>query len=61
MEQNSTSTVQFMYEFGLDILTSHWKVYENEDEMNKEIKDWEEKNFGNKCAIFQGNYNPMMI
>ena len=47
-----------MYEFGLDILTSHWEVYENEDEMNNEIKEWKQKAFGNKCAVLQGNYNP---
>jgi hypothetical protein len=46
-----------MYEFGMDILTSHWKTYENETEMRKDIKEWEEKN-GNSCVIFDGNYNP---
>jgi hypothetical protein len=58
MAKNSTHTVQFMYEFGLDTLTSHCKVYENEEEMNNEIKEWEQNAFGNKCAVFQGNCDP---
>lgn len=51
-------TVQFNYEFGLDILTSHWLSFSDEEKMKKECEEWKMKNFNNTYHIYDGNYNP---